>query len=155
MKRRSYTVIAFALWALSFSLMASESVVGAQASNRYVADSGMVTLGPNETFRVTVAPSAMRRRVTTITVTFEPVVTFSTCSNGVCTHTVLSDTTTDPVTLHDGQAASYDITQPSEGSAVRIRVHSDSQDMLVNGMVIDNTTGQFRGTFNFRINPEG
>src|ERR1044072_8336527 len=131
MKRRSYLVIAFAFWFLSFSLLASASTVRAQTSNRYVADSGMVTLGPNETFRVTVAPAAMRRRVTTITITFQAVVTFATCSNGVCTHTVLSDTTTDPVTLHDGQAASFDISQPSEGSAVRVRVHSDSQDMLV------------------------
>ena len=108
----------------------------------YVADSGMVTLGPNEFLRLTVTPTGSPR--TSLTVTFTAQVTQSVCSGGVCTHTVTSENTTSPVSLMPGQGASHDIVQPAGASAVRGMVTGNSPDMRVNGLIIDGATGQSR-----------
>jgi hypothetical protein len=108
----------------------------------YVADTGMITLGPNEFLRLTVTPTGSPR--TSLTVTFTAQLTQSVCNGGVCTHTVVSQYTTNPVTLMSGQAASHDIFQPADASAVRGMVTGNSPDMRVNGLIIDSTTGQSR-----------
>ena len=154
MKRRITLLVILVLSIVTLSLMTSEATVNAQSSHCYVGDSGMVTLGSDQALRITVTPPA-GRRPTSLTLTFNAQVTTVTCNGGVCTHTVISETTADPVTLMPGQAASYDITQPSGASAVRGRVFGDNPDMLVNGLMIDTTTGMTRGTFNFRITASG
>ena len=134
-------------------IYAAEQGPGSQAKavppRMYVADSGMVTLGPNEFLRLTVTPTGSPRN--SLTVTFTAQVTQSVCNGGVCTHTVVSQTTTNPVTLMPGQAASHDIVQPSGASAVRGMVTGDSPDMRVNGLIIDGTTGQSREVLYFTV----
>ena len=119
-----------------------ESQAKAVSPKMYVADSGMITLGPNEFLRLTVTPTGSPR--TPLTVTFTAKVTQSVCSGGVCTHTVGSEYTTNPVSLMAGQGASHDIVQPAGASAVRGMVTGNSPDMRVNGLIIDGATGQSR-----------
>lgn len=140
MKHRITLSIAVFLSIVLVSLMNSAS---AKAETLYRADTGMITLGPNQLLRLTVANTA--RRNTSLTITFTAVVTFSTCSNGVCTHTVGSHTTTNPVTLARGQAASYDIIPPAGASAVRGIVIGNNPDAQVNGLIIDGLTGRTEG----------
>jgi hypothetical protein len=142
MKRRITLSIALALSIVVLSLMSWEPTVNAAAARRYFADSGMVTLGPNQLFRVTVANTSSQR---SLTVTFTAQFTSVNCVGGVCTHTVASQTTTSPVTLAPGQAASHDIIQPPSAAALRAIVAANSPDMQVNGLIIDATTGQVEG----------
>jgi len=116
----------------------------------YIADTGMITLGPNEFLRMTVV-AARSRQPTSLTVTFTGQVTESVCNGGVCTHTVTSEYTTAPVTLMQGQAASHDIVPTPGASAVRAVVTGNSPDMLVNGLIIDGTTGQGREVVYYTI----
>ena len=129
------------------SLMSWGTTVNAAAARSWVADSGMVTLGPNQIFRVTVANTSSQR---SLTVTFTAQFTSVTCVGGVCTHTVASQTTTSPVTLAPGQAASHDIIPPPSAAALRAIVVANSLDMHVNGLIIDATTGDVRGNGLFR-----
>jgi hypothetical protein len=138
MKRRITLSIALSLCIGLFALMSSDS---AKAETLYRADTGMITLAPNEFLRITVASTS---RVRSLTVTFTARITQSTCSGGVCTHTVISNTTTNPVTLMPGQAASHDIIQPSGASAVRGIVIGNNPDAVVNAMIIDGITGGTR-----------
>ena len=138
MKRKITLSIAFSV--LLLSVIMSDSTVKVAAARTYVADTGMITLGPNQFLRMTAA-NPQRSRVTSLTVTFTAQVTSSTCSNGVCTHTVTTETTTSPVTLATGQAASHDIMPTPGASAVRALVIGNSPDMLVNALIIDSTTG--------------
>jgi hypothetical protein len=147
--------IAIALSVLLLTLMTSDSRANTQTSHFWVADSGMVTLGPNQSFRITVMPTTLRNRA--LRVSFNAQTTTVTCSGGVCTHTVTTETTTAPVTLMPGQAASYDLIQPDGASAVRGRVFADSPDMQVNGLFVDTITGMttaMAGPFKIFVNVE-
>jgi hypothetical protein len=148
MKRRITLSTALALSIVVLSLMSWEPTANAAAARTYFADSGMVTLGPNQIFRVTVANTSSTR---SLIVTFSAQVTTVTCVGGVCTHTVASQTTTSPVTLTPGQAASHDIIQPPGAGAMRAIVAANSPDMQVNGLIIDATTGDVRGNGLFRF----
>ncbi len=139
MKRRITFSIALSLCIGIVGLMISDPSVKAAASRSYIADSGMITLGPNQIMRVTVANTSSQR---SLTVAFTDQFTSAACSGGVCTHTVTSQTTTDPVTLLPRQAASHDIMPASGASAVRAIVVGNGSNMLVNGLIIDTTTGQ-------------
>jgi hypothetical protein len=145
MKRIIILSIALSLFIGLLALMSSDSTV--KAETLYRADTGMVTLGPNQFLRLTVANTATQRsRVTSLTVTFSTQVTFASCnSEGVCTHTVTTQTTTAPVTLSTGQAASFDIIPPAGASAVRGIVMGNSPNAQVNELIIDGSTGTTAG----------
>jgi hypothetical protein len=155
MKHKTTLSMAIALSVLMLSLMTSDSRANVETSHGWVADSGMVTLGPNQSLRITVTPTTLRNR--TLRVSFNAQTTTVTCGGGVCTHTVTTETTTVPVTLMPGQAASYDIDQPAGASAVRGRVFADSPEMQVNGLFVDTLTGMttsMSGAFRIFVNVE-
>lgn len=141
MKRRMTLSIVLSMCIGLFAMMSSDSSVKADPVRTYIADSGLITLGPNQILRVTVADTTSQR---SLTVTFNDQFTSATCVGGVCTHTVTSQTTTAPVTLTPGQAASHDIIPTPSASAMRSKVVGNSRNMLVNGLIIDTTTGENR-----------
>lgn len=125
----------------------------AQNVRYYHADSGMVTLGPNELLRITVAPAPAPRgpSVPAGTVKFFIQNTYVNCNNGVCIHMVSAQTSTDTVALGPGQAISYDTTQPPGASAVRVNVRLTNPNVIVNMFIIDTTTGHIGGTLPVNI----
>ena len=112
----------------------------------FVADTGMITLGADEFLRMTAVS-----RTRSLTVTFTGQTTESVCNAGVCTHTIVSEYTTAPLTLTQGQAASHDIVPTPGASAVRALVTGNSPDMLVNGLIIDAATGRAREVVYYTI----
>jgi len=60
------------------------------------------------------------------------------CSGGACKETVVSQSTSAPVTLMPGEAASIDIANYSWG--IRAIVLSDNPNVQVNAMIVDKTT---------------
>lgn len=140
MKRRITLSIALALIVVLLSLMSSDSTANAARTRRFVADTGMITLGPNQSLRVTVTPSEGPEESITF-VYGQLIYAQGTCDGGVCRHSISSQTTTDPVTLMPGEAASMDIARTPSSSGVRAEVVSDSPDMVVDVLVIDGTTG--------------
>ncbi len=142
MKHRITLSIALVLSIALLSLMSSDSTVKAERLRTYSADTGVVTLGPGQILRITVAPQAGRPTdsfsLNFVKIEYDP----STCNDdGVCIHTVTSRTTTDPVRLMPGESASIDITPTPNSSAVRSVVTVDSPDVQVNAFIIDIDTG--------------
>lgn len=150
MKRRITLSIALVLSIALLSLMSSDSTANAARPQRYVADTGMIPLGPNQLLRITVVPAA-GGVVPTGTVTFTvDNVSYArgTCNGGVCKYSVSSQTTSDPITLAPGEAASVD---SAPGDYAVWRAHFGESPSLpnvqVNAFIIDATTGAVAGYF--------
>src|SRR5215204_690505 len=170
MKRRITLSIALTLSVAILSLMTSGlTTKAAEEVEGYVADTGVITLGPNQFLRIT-AVVPQRSLVRSATVFFRKQVNIhGTCNqSGVCVHTVASRTTTEPVTLRPGEAASIDILQPANASGVRGEMlmsidmrPSTRPDVEVNVLIIDADTGEVRsnklfvGGLSWDTNDEG
>lgn len=149
MKRKITLSIALALSVAFLSLMSSDSTAHAAGQATFVADTGVITLGPNQFLRVT-AMVPQRSIVRSVTVTFDRQMnTHGTCNaSGVCVHTVASRTPAEPVTMAPGQGASIDIIPTPSASGVRsevivaIDMRPDVRpDVEVNALIIDGNTG--------------
>ena len=144
MKRRITLSIALALSIVSVSLMKSDSTANAQQPERFVWDTGVITIGEGQILRMTLAKYISRdggfrgvfRQLS---------YTQGTCNgDGVCNLAVASQDTSDPVTLMTGEAASIDFRRcisPICGG-VRGIVLSNSRDVKLNAMIIDSATGE-------------
>ncbi len=145
MKQKITLSIALVMSIVLLSLTGFASTANAAPAQRYVADTGAVTLGPNQILRLTVTSAPSRDIVPTdqVSLNFAKIeYQHGGCTNSsVCLHTILSQTTTEPVTLRRGEASSMDITQTPNGSAVRGLVYSNSNNIVVNAEVVDITTG--------------
>lgn len=148
MKRRITLSIALVLSIVLVSLMNSDSTAKAERTRTYIADTGMINLGPNEFLRITVAPVAGAGREE-LTYTFD-VIYFAQriCDGlGACTFDSTRRTTTEPLTLGPDQGASHDITGTPGSSAVRFRGFFiiDRTNVRVNAFIINTLTGSVVG----------
>ena len=146
MKRSIASALALALGVISLSLVFSDSTARAQQRQRFRADTGVVTLGPNQVLRVT-AHAWDLDNDGMIHVGFSRIGYVQTnCNGGVCKHTVspiYADNGTYPVivSLMPGEAASMDITPMPNSSGVRGVVASSRRDVRVTAQIINTSTG--------------
>jgi hypothetical protein len=138
MKRRIALSIALALGVLLVSLASSDSTARAQKQARFSADTGIVTLGPNQVLRVTAVVDgadflALRFR--------RMQYAQGTCAGEVCKLASVTDLILDPVTVMAGQAASMNLTQDGF-NGVRIVVQSNRRNVRATATVINTVTGE-------------
>ena len=145
MRRSIALSIALAVSVISLSLMISDSTARAQQQRRqrFRADTGLVTLGPNQVLRLTAewdldndgaALVGFRR--------FDYVQ--ANCIGSVCKHfTANPNPAGEPqeLELMPGEAASMDITPTPNSSGVRVVVASNRQNVRVVFHIIDASTG--------------
>src|SRR5262245_9253628 len=109
MKRKLTLAMALALGSLLVSLTSSDSTARAQQQSKFRADTGIVTLGPNEVLRVTVntvdGNDFLALRVRRMQYAQ------GACDGGVCKLASVTDLIIDPLTLMPGEAASIDLAQ--------------------------------------------
>jgi hypothetical protein len=130
-------VLGLGVLALGSSGVAAETVAPNALS--VVADSGVITLGPNQLLRVTVVNGGGGQGA--VSVRFREI-TYSegVCNGPVCIHPVASQNTYGLLTLTGGAAASFEIFNTAYG--VRGVVSSDTPGLKVLAEVIDATTNQ-------------
>jgi hypothetical protein len=144
MKQRITLSIALVMSLVLISLIGSATTANAAPPQRYVADTGTVTLGPNQILRLTVVSNpGGRLPAEDISLNFTVLkYQHGACNDSsVCMHTILSQTTTDPVTVRRGESASIDITQTPNGSAVRGLVNLNTDNAEINMYLVDTNTG--------------
>jgi hypothetical protein len=142
MKRRIALSIALVVSVVLVSLASSDSTAQAQQGIRRVADTGIVSLGPNQELRLTVmgdfnadgqvdaADYVLFRRME---------YGQETCnSDGVCKLVVTSQTTTNPIRLRPGEAVSFTCI-PGSVFGVRVVVESNRRARVL-GIVFDTST---------------
>ena len=135
--KRKITLTLTLMTSMLLSLVSFTTAQG-QTGRKPISDTGVITLGPNQLLRLTVAAGDVNGDA--IAVQFrQAAYTPAGCNDGVCKHTVVSQSTSAPVKLMPGEAASIDILSNSFG--VRAMVLSNSQNVRVNAMIVDATTG--------------
>jgi len=137
MKRRIMLSLTLALGVL-LSLLSFPGTAQGQTKRKPIADTGIVSLGPDDVLRLTVAAGDVNgdgSEVQFRQVAYTP----PSCNAGVCKHTVVSQSTSAQVTLMAGEAASINIDSYSWG--VRAIVLSDNPSDRVTAMIVNNTTG--------------
>ena len=143
MKRRIALSIALALSAVLVSLASSDSTVQAQQQQRFRADTGMVTLGPNQVLRMTVTTSIDPDNDRPIIIGIAQIDYVQTnCTAGACKHGPVNP---NPV------AERYDVIidfiskdnpQKPGSSGVRGIVFSNSRNVRVTAAIINTITGE-------------
>lgn len=137
MKRKIALSVALAVSVVSLFLISYESTEGSHHRG-FAADTGVVTLGPNQMLRIT----AVNRGKAESNVRFTKMeYSEGTCDGGVCAHQVASDTTSAPMTITGEAGASVNILATTYGGNVRGIVFSNIQDVRVNACIIDALTG--------------
>ena len=137
MKRRTSLALMLALNVL-LSTAGSPLTAQGQQRVRLLADTGVVTLGPNQALRVTVAAGDVNGD-DAVSVLFRRMsYTQGACNGGVCKYALTSQTTSGPVTLMPGEAASAELVATTYGRGV---VLGNSRDVRVTAQIIDTTTG--------------
>jgi hypothetical protein len=137
--RRTLTLVLMTSMLLS---LISFTTAQGQTRRIPIADTGVVSLGPDEVLRLTVAAGDVNGDGDAVQfrqVAYTP----PSCNAGVCKHTVVSQSTSAPVTLMAREAASINIDSYSWG--VRAIVLSDNPNVRVTAMIIDKTTGNIIG----------
>lgn len=135
MKRRNISSIALAASVLALSLTSSESTVSAQNRARIVADTGVVTLGPNQTLRLFVLDDSNGAE----TVAFRrSSYSQDVCSGGICKAAVSFESQTATLTIWPGEAALFDMIDPSG----RVKVLSSSRNVKINALLVNSITGE-------------
>ena len=149
MKRSIAFTIALAVGVLSLALLSSDSTARAQGQNKFTWDTGVVTLGPNQILRITVASGEPGiHEVLFRFIWYDQGI----CNAGVCTHQVSLEVPSLPVSLTQNEAASFDIPNIGAGG-LRGIVASKRPDLRVNGCIIDTLTGATVGCYVVQSGP--
>jgi hypothetical protein len=145
MKRRITLSIALTVSVVLVSLASSDSTAQAQLEGRRVADTGIVSLGPNEELRLTLmADFNADGKVDAADYVLFRRMEYGqeTCgSDGVCKLVVTSQTTTNPIRLRPGEAIH---TSSSGGGlpGVRIVALSNHRSVRATATIINTITGE-------------
>jgi hypothetical protein len=111
-----------------------------QRPQRFTADTGVVSLGPNQMLRVTVAAGDVNGDALITVRSRRMEYTQDVCSGGgVCKLAVSSQSTSPPVLLGNGDGTFFDLTG---GQAVRGVVLSNRRGALVTAAIINTLTGE-------------
>jgi hypothetical protein len=141
MKRKITLSIALVVSIISVLLMNSDSSVEAQNQIRGVGDTGTLSLGPNQILRVSAGalPSGLNVVIRFRQIKYEP----TTVEQGITSLAVVSQTTSNAITLMPDEAATFDISDGNSNTAfVRGAVLSNQRDVKVNASIINSVTGQ-------------
>lgn len=145
MEHRKALIIAFVLVTITLSLTSSDSTVKAQKQIKIVADTGLITLGPNQILRVSAGSLPPALGVESVVLRFrriryEPVNT----EEGLTSLAAVSQTTSEPITLASGEAATFDVTDGTSSTTLAVRgvVLSNRSEVKVNALIIDSATGR-------------
>lgn len=140
MKRKITLTMALALASLLLSLTSSDSTASAQQQAKFRADTGIVSLGPNQVLRVTATASVDGADF--LAVRFRRMqYAQGTCDGGVCKLASVTDLIIDPIILMPGEAVSMDLTQDGF-NGVRIIVQSTRRNVRATATIINTVTGE-------------
>jgi hypothetical protein len=124
-----------------FLLAAAPAVPGpAPSAGDVVADTGIVSLGPNQVLRVTAVFLLPYIEQENIFRFRRMEYSAGACTSGVCALSVASQTTSAPVTVPPGGAATLEVPGGSAGS--RVLLLSAGRGTRMTAQVVDATTGQ-------------
>lgn len=156
MKHRIVLSIALAVSVVLVSMTSSDSAATAERPRRFRADTGLVTLGPNQVLRVTAGTLSFDPNMDPLTVRLSGIqYVQGNCNGGVCKH---ASANSNPVVvsldLMPGEAASMDITPMPNSSGVRGVIWSNRRNVVVTATIINTVTGETTSQIVDYIDPD-
>ncbi|MEQ1604906.1 MAG: hypothetical protein ABL999_08555 [Pyrinomonadaceae bacterium] len=139
MKRRITLSVALLLTVAFVSLMSSDQMANAAPPRLFVTNTGAITVGPNQSLRVTVTNGPDTSMVQFRQLEYNPV---GTCDGGVCKHMIWMQNTSPMTSLAPGEMASINFIGDTATHEVGHIITSNSQNMKVNAMIVNTETGQ-------------
>jgi hypothetical protein len=140
MKRKITLTLVLVLGGLLVTLTSSDSTARAQQQARFRADTGIVTLGPNQVLRVTATGDTDGADL--LAVRFRRMqYAQGACNGGVCKLASVTDLIIDPITLMPGEGASVDLAQAGF-NGVRIVVQASRRNVRATAMIVNTLTGE-------------
>ena len=136
MKRGMTLLSALALVAVLASLLSADATVQAKKERVFSVDTGTITLGPNQVMRIVTDNKDPDGEYV---VTFKQMVYRRTASAGGSRHSLVSQTTSESITVPPGEGFSIDI--GTSESVVRAVVTTNSEGVQVTAQIIDTNTG--------------
>lgn len=139
MKRKITISTVLVLSIALLSLMASDPTATAAPPQRYAFDTGYLTPGANQFVRITVAlGDTGTHEVRFRSIQASP----GSCSGGICSHFVASQSVSEPFSLSGGDGLSMDLYSANPGQGVRGIVLTNSRTMRVNATIMNTITGE-------------
>src|SRR6185503_15586475 len=132
MKRGITLSLAVLLGAVLMSLISSASTVQAKKEKAFSADTGSITLGPHQVLRIV---TDNKDPDSEYTITFKQMLYRSIASGGGSRHNLVSQTTSDTVTVAPGEGFSIDIGTSESLTLVRAVVATNSEGVHVTGQI--------------------
>ena len=134
-KRRLSVALALSVF---LSMLIFPSATQAQSgANRFRGDTGVIALGLGQVLRITISPEGFECNAVFRSTKYIP----SGCNGeGVCRHTVQSQTTTAPVNIAADQAASFEV--QGNGDAVRVVVRANIRAVVATATIVNTATGE-------------
>ena len=122
-------------------VLGSSATAHAQTKERFVVDIGMFALQSTHELRITAATASVND---TMTVAFRRLrySDVSCNSNAVCVHEIGVDDSFAPVTIAQGEAASYRVSGLAPYPGVRVMVLTNNRDVRVTAQLINQNTGE-------------
>jgi hypothetical protein len=137
MKRRILFSIVLVVSIVSVSLMSSDSRVEAQNQIKIIADTGVITLGPNQKLVMAVDAS-----LDADIIWHEFKYGTGACTDVICKHAIVSQNRSNPIHLTSGEAVSLSVQGNQIGTdGTRVVVLSNSRNPKVNALIVDMVTG--------------
>jgi hypothetical protein len=133
MKQKTNLLMAALLGGLIITLLSADSFAQNQR-RQFVADTGVINLGPNQKLRVTVTPAADNL---TLRVRFRRCLYIE--QDGFF---MVDSTQISPVMMLASNEARFFDTFAAGAAAVRFRIGSNSPDIVVTSQLIDTSTGE-------------
>jgi hypothetical protein len=153
MKNRITSSIVLTL-SLLLALVTLPLTAQAQQKLKPIGDTGEITLGLNQILRLTVAATDLNGDGAAVIIRFGKAtyMPLGCNSEGVCKHSLSTQSLSSPIRLDPGEAASMDITS---NLPVRAIVISSNPNVRLNALIIDATTGNVIDSFDFFVGKGG
>ena len=138
-RHRRFRFVLFISILLSVLVLATNAQ--AQTKERFVVDTGIIALPSTHELRITVATASVSD---TMTAGFRRLrYSDVTCnSNAVCVHEIGLDDSFAPVTIAQGEAASFRVSGLAPYPGVRVMVLTNNRDVRVTAQLINQSTGE-------------
>ena len=136
MKRGITLALAVVLGAVLMSVISAASTVQAKKERAFSSDTGIITLGPHQVLRIVTDNTDPDVE---FVVNFKQMTYRSTPNAAGSRHNLVSQTTSDSITVGPGEGFSIDI--GTSETVVRAVVTTNGEGVQVTGQIIDATTG--------------
>ena len=142
MKYQSRASIVLALSLFISTLSFPPTAQGQQPVKRFLADTGVITLGMGQVLRITISSEGFESHAVRARFAWMKYMPSGCNTDGVCRHTIQSQGVTAPVNVAPNEAASFEVQGTGNGVRVQVRGEANGDWIIDVADIINIATGE-------------